>query len=329
MKIAFISPNPSENMGSYRIHVKDLCYYFNRIGIVSSINPNDIHDYNIIILQKGIKLDNKIKNTKYPNKKVGIITPSSDDINTLRSSDFIIVGSTEEKESIIKNNKNCFLFPQIENMYQKVPLKIHEKKDIITIGYHGNQNHLNHMSIGLKWALEKLSTTVKIKFTYICKNNKEWIQGKPNIHMEFKKWKINTIIKDIQQFDIGIVPSISEISSENNLNSNLELGIYSTDYKIRFKNKSNIGRSLVLFQCGIPVVADIIPSNMHMLANPDNGYAVASKEGWYYALKELCCETKRNFIAINAYNECKRLYNPLDWARRLESQIKTILFSHS
>ena len=168
MKIAFKSPQRNLNLGSYRIHIEDLCHYFNSIGIVSSINPKNILDYNIIILSKNIKLNNKSKNTKYSNKKIGVITPSSDDINTLCSADFIIVGSIEEKESLIGHNKNCFIFPQIENMYQNVVPKIHNnKKKTITIGYHGNPHHLNHMNNGLKWALEKLSETVKIKLVII------------------------------------------------------------------------------------------------------------------------------------------------------------------
>ena len=48
------------------------------------------------------------------------------------------------------------------------------------------QNHLNHMELGLKNALNKLSKEFTIKFVYICQNNKEWKQGKPNIKMEFK-----------------------------------------------------------------------------------------------------------------------------------------------
>lgn len=324
MKIAFKSPQRNLNMGSYRIHIEDLCHYFNRIGIVASINPKNVTDYNIIILSKNIKLNNKIKNIKYPNKKIGVITPCSDDINTLCSVDFIIVGSIEEKESIISHNKNCFIFPQIENMYQNVVPKIHNEKKTITIGYHGNPNHLNHMNNGLKWALEKLSKTVEIKLVIICSSDDQWKRGKPNIDVVFIKWNIKTIVNDIQQFDIGIVPSISEIYKENKLNTNLTLGLYNTDYKIRFKNKSNIGRSLVLFQCGIPVVADMIPSNMHILANPDNGYAVASKEGWYYAMQELCCEKRRNFISKNAYSECRRLYDPIEWVSKLSTQIESI-----
>jgi len=317
MKVCLIE-NGNINTGSYRIHINDLNIYFNKIGTNSVINPRNILDYDVIIYGK----NSQVKPIN--NKIIGVITPGADNYALLKNVNFIIVGSIEEKESMIKYNKNCFLFPQIENMYLNEIPKIHIKKEEIIIGYHGNQNHLNHMNCGLKDALERLSKERKIKLIFTCSNQNEWIQGKPNINIEFRKWDIRNIKNTIKEFDIGIIPNISEIEHTNKLSDNLTIGMYNTDIKIRFKNKSNIGRALVLFQMGIPVVADITPSNMHILANPDNGYAVLGENGWYNALNELCCEKNRNFVSQNAYAECKRLYNPLDWAQRLINNIKTI-----
>ena len=319
MKIAFLSNKDDIKRGSYRIHIDNLSKYLNSINIYSKINPNNIDNFDVIIYDKGC---NSIK-TK--NKLYGIITPSSDDYKLIKQADFIIVGSVEEKDSIIKHNMNCFIFPQIEKMYQGIKPKIHTKKDKLIIGYHGNSVHLNHMHNGLKNALERLSKELPIKLIWICNTDTDWIQGIPNIETEFKKWNIKTIINDIKSFDIGIVPNISESVEDNSLNTNMKLGLYNTDLKIRFKNKSNIGRSLVLFQCGIPVISDLTPSNMHILANPKNGYAVLSENGWYYALKNLCCDKHRNDIAKNAFNECNRLYNPLEWAQDLADSIKKLL----
>ena len=314
-----MAKNQNIARGSYRIHIDNLNYYFNSINIYSKINPNNIEDFDVIIYDK-----NYISIKKIKNKLCGSITPSADNYKLLREIDFIIVGSVEEKDSMIKYNKNCFLFPQIEKKFQKIEPKIHTKKNKIIIGYHGNSVHLNHMHLGLKNALGRLSKELPIKLIYISNTDKHWIQGIANIEKEFKKWNIKTIINDIKTFDIGIVPNISEAVNDNRLNTNMTLGLYNTDFKIRFKNKSNIGRSLVLFQCGIPVIADITPSNMHILADPNNGYAVLSEDGWYNALKNLCCEKHRNFIAKNAYNECKRLYDPLVWAQKLIISINNI-----
>ena len=321
MKICFIRRGV-ENLerGSYRIWINDLNNYFNKIGIESKIKPENYDNYDIHIYGKN---NFKIKNR---NKINGIINPNCDcNINKIRLFDFIIVGSLEEKESLIKYHDNIFIFPLIEKMYLNIQPKKHKKKDEIVIGYHGNQNHLNHSVIGLKEALERLNNKFKIKLVYTCSNNEEWKEGIPNIKREFIKWELDNIKNTILSFDIGIIPNISEYYNNNDLDSNIELGKYNTDIKIRFKNKSNNGRLLVYAQCGIPIVADITPSNMHILGNPDNGFAVLSSEGWYKALYKLCeSHELRNFISNSAYNEVKRLYDPYKWAKSLYDNILTV-----
>lgn len=321
MKICFYSKDENLTRGSYRIHVHDLNFYLNKIGVDSVINPKNIEEYDVIICDKGTSVN------KNPNQLQGVITPSREDGRNLKKFDFIIVGSAEEKASLVTWNKNSFIFPQIEKMYLGSPLKIHEQKEELVIGYHGNPNHLNHLSLGLKNALERLSETVSLKLL-ITKSRlaspKYWTKGRPDIKIEWVDWNLKTIKDAISQFDIGIVPNISEFALPNSLNTNIPDGVYKSDIKIRFKNKSNIGRALVLFQMGIPVVADITPSNMHLLANPNNGHAVLDEQGWYSALQDLCCPKRRQLIAQNAHEECERLYNPLKWAEILYKNILTI-----
>ena len=179
--------------------------------------------------------------------------------------------------------------------------------------------------MGLKGALEKLKKDFNISFKYTCSTNKQWITGRPNFRCVYEKWNLKNIISTIKTFDIGIVPNISEAEQDIKMNTDLTKGLYNTDYKIRFKNKSNIGRILVLAQCGIPIVADITPSNLHLLGNPDNGFACLSEAGWFDALYKLCKDHElRNFVSKNAYNEVKRLYDPLKWAEKLFKDISKI-----
>lgn len=322
MKIAFFAESLDLNIGTQRILILDLNDYFLSIGVESKINPRTPENYDIHIYAKNLT------DIKYKNKINGSIHPSSDQEEIIKKFDFIIVGSIEERESMIKFNKNIFIFPLIEKMYQNLTPKEHipidNSKNII-IGYHGNQNHLNHLNIGLKNALERLSKTFRIKFVYTCSNDKEWIQGRPNIKTEFVKWSHNNIIETLYRFDIGVIPNICEITNNKKLDENIKLGIYHTDIKIRYKNKSNIGRLLVLAQCGIPIVADMTPCNMHILGNPDNGFAVLEEDGWYNALYRLCeSHELRNKVSKNAYEEVKRLYNPQNWTQRLYDEISKI-----
>lgn len=322
MKIAFICNHIDLNLGSNRIFIYDLCYYFNQIGISSFINPPQIKNFDIIIYSKNI-----IPTKKINGKKIGMVNPTSTDIGLLKFLDFIIVGSIEEKESIISYNSKCFLFPLIERLYLNCTHKKHISQPKIIVGYHGNSNHLNHLSLGLDKVLEKINKIHPIKLLVIGKDFDNWIQGRPNIEIEFRKWDYQTAKSNIQEFDIGIVPNISDFSLSQNKDNNIILGKYDSDISLRFKNKSNIGRVLVLAQLGIPIVADITPSNMHLLANPDHGYAVLSMEGWYQAILELLDVDRRNFISNNAYQETKRLYDPLLWCRRLAKNL-SLLFSN-
>ena len=320
MSICFICASADNKIGSHRIWVNDLCHYFKEMGIKCKINIPNPQDYDIHIYSK-----NTFGKLKYPDKINGCINPPADKKHELRKYDFIIVGSIEEKDSMMKSVSNVFIYPLIEKMYMDVTPKVHTPKEQIVIGYHGNPNHLNHFHLGLKQALEKLKTKFNILLRFTCANKHEWLLGKPDIPMEFVKWNLKEITKTIQSFDIGVVTNISEFEQNKGLVTQLEKGLYNTDYIIRFKNKSNNGRILVLAQCGIPIVADITPSNLHLLGDPDNGFACLSKEGWYDALYKLCEDHElRNFVSQNAYREFHRLYEPRKWAEKLYKNILNI-----
>lgn len=320
INVAFISNNNNISLGSYRIHIRDLNKYLNDNDVHSRINPGDLSKYNIVIFQKDIPIVN------YKNKKIGMITPNSSNVELLQKLDFIIVGSIEEKQSMIKYNNNIFIFPQIENMYLNINPKIHTEQKKIIIGYHGNSLHLNSCILGINDALEKLylKRGYNIEFRIICTTLDDWITKKPKVPIKFIKWNIKTISEEIKKFDIGIIPNITEFKN-GKLNNKEKLGIYNTDIILRFKNKTNIGRLLVFIQHGIPVVSDLSPSNLHILGNPKNGFAVLNGSGWYDSLHKLCKSYQlRNDISLNAYNEYKRLYNPNEWTKDLIKNIENI-----
>ena len=85
-------------------------------------------------------------------------------------------------------------------------LKKHENKDTITIGYHGNPNHLNHLNFTCKNAINKLkkkNPNIKFRFLTILKENVGWLVGKPDIPIEFRKYNLKTIERDLLEIDIG------------------------------------------------------------------------------------------------------------------------------
>jgi hypothetical protein len=310
-KILFLPSSSSISTGSYRIWMKDLSHYLSQIKIDSKIGSNsDVPDHDIIILGKGNY--SALKSIKKQNKKVGLINPPG---NRVYNSDFIIVGSLEEKDSL-SQNKNVIVFPLVEKLFQNLPIKMHEDKEILRLCFHGHCPHLAKFEPNLKDALNDFSKEQKIELLIIHGNpHFNWDYGKPDVKIIFEPWSINTIVDNIMSCDVGLCPN-STLVKDYKLNNSTEMGLYDTDYTLRFKNKSNAGRAFVFHQLGIPVIADLTPSHFHILGNPDCGHIAMSKDGWLNALRQLSCKNHRNFIGTNAKKEFDRLYNPLHWAQK-------------
>lgn len=319
--ILFIPTSHNPSLGSNRIWVLDLSYYLTKIGVNCKIgSTNDIQNYDIIIYGKGAHVQASESKKTFPNKTIGIINPEGGKAYNV---DFIIVGSIEEQDSLSKNS-NVLFFPLIERLFQDQTLKTHEEKKTLRLCFHGHYPHLSKFEPNLKSAINEFSKNQEVELLTIHGNSRfNWDYGRPDIKIIFKKWSINTIVEDIKSCDIGLCPNTTFIK-DYSLNYSMDRGLAQTDYILRLKNKSNAGRAFVFHQLGIPVIADLTPSHMHILGNPDNGYIAMSKEGWLNALEKLCCYKNRDLISRNARKEFDRLYNPLDWARRLHNSILNI-----
>jgi hypothetical protein len=319
----FFARNQDISVGSYRIWVNDLNYYFNNLGIASHISNDleDIKNNDIIICAKS-ETDSAIRIKRlFPHKKVGIINLSSSSRNL--PIDFVIVGSIEEMDSLA-HYRNVFLFPLIEKMYQSPEdYKRHFPKEKLNIGFHGHSPHLSKFEPHLKLALEEFDKICDFELTIITSNSTfKWSLGRPDItNLTIKPWNFNTIKQDLLDIDVGLIPNATQLKIQT---KSVDLGLYDTDFALRFKNKSNAGRCFVFHQLGIPVIADFTPSNFHILANPDCGFIANTKEGWLKSLMELRDDEFRQHIANNAKQEFDRLYHPPLWANRLYKNILEI-----
>lgn len=326
MNIGFVASSLNNSVGSTRIWVSDLNDYFTECSISSVIckNNDQIRSRDILICSKSdAQLAVRLKQ-QFPEKKIGVINLSA--AAKVKNIDFVIVGSLEEKDSL-SHHENVFLFPLIEKMMQGLELKKHINKDKLVIGYHGSWTHLAKFENGLQEALEELDEILDIELRIITGNPSfNWKVGRPNIkNVVYKQWNINTICSELKDCDIGIVPNITKIVDEQMLSrTSVEHGLYDTDYMLRFKNKSNAGRSFVFHQLGIPVIADMTPSNFHILGDEACGLLAHSKNGWKKSILKLTDHKSRQRIARNAKREFDRLYNPHAWAKRLYAQIQEI-----
>lgn len=332
-----LNNNRNIDVGSARVFTYNIFHWFSELGYDVALNKwNDYLKYDVVIFGKDVelKLIQEAK-TKNPKLLCGIIHPtdySKEARKILGESDFFITGSILERDYYFQYNNNVFVFPQIERIFNKI--KKHEDHRPIIIGYHGNLNHLNNFFAQMKSALELLAKEIPIKLVAIY-NKKElgsWTKGRPNIEIEEIQWKLDTIQEELLRCDIGIVPGLVPVNKNSKRIlfgiSRLiqkETGSYKNDYLIRFKNTTNAGRAFVFHQLGIPVVSDFLPSNFHILANPNCGFLAHSKEGWLLALRNLSKSAElRQKIAQNALEEFNRLYNPVVGSRRLYRDIENL-----
>lgn len=323
LEICFVTSTTDLNVGSFRIWINDLSQYLQAEGVKVRINQlDDVVSSNLVIIlgKSDINRFEFYKN-KYPKNVIGIINPEG---NIKYDADFIIVGSVEERDSLSKNNY-VFIFPLIEKKYLAVSRKVHSHKEKIVIGMHGSYPHLTKLRPHLKIAIEELNKVTDVHLKVITNTNaSKWKYGRPKIqNIELVEWDYETFSDEILDCDIGIVPNITDIKPILK-NTSRKRGLYNTDYFFRLKNKSNSGRMFVFIQHGIPVIADFTPSNMHILANPDNGYAVFSKDGWLNAFVDLLDHDKRNDISKNALKTFQKNYNPSDWTINLIRKIQKV-----
>jgi hypothetical protein len=358
MKTLFLAADSLE-MGSTRIWVHDLHEYFGELGYHSAINDEEnLTDYDVVILAKGQHKRVLEVKTKHPRALVGNINlawiparftrhlipkpspghqPDEKEWNDVESEraieemDFLIVGSVEEGDRVLCCNENVFMFPLVERMYTRV--KVHSDHEPIVIGYHGNDLHLMEFYPHLTAALETLAKEFPIKLLAISTSGRNWQTGRPEIDdIEELAWRADSVEEQLLRCDIGLAPGLSHVSPEERLaiaemlKANYPERPSLGDYVTSFKGFSNAGRAFVFHQLGIPAVACFMPSHFHILANPDCGYLAHSTEGWLRALRALCSSArKRQEMADAARAEFNRLYNPLDWARRLYGQLEELM----
>jgi hypothetical protein len=320
-RITFLASHKDCNTGSYRIWIHDLNNYFKQLNIPSriSIDPGD--DEIAIVVKGEVHVARHIKEL-YPEKKVGLINPA---IGKYDYCDFLIVGSIEEQASL-SMNKNVFLYPLIEELYQNIEIKTHTDVDVLRFCFHGHFPHLAKFNPHVKLALEEFSKERDIELLIIHGHpDFNWQIGRPNIKIKYKQWNTGSIAQDILSTDIGLCPNITYIDANDyKRNDSINEGLYNQDYVIRFKNKSNAGRVFVFHQLGIPVVTDLTPSNLHILGNPEHGFIAADKNGWLNAFRQLSEAKRRTEISQKAKIEFDRLYDPLVWAKKLYIQLSEL-----
>lgn len=256
------------------------------------------HGYDIALFMAP---DSNIAQAKRSNPKLicGIFDPKVTrrwQREEVRSADFLVVSSIEQREFFLRYNKQIFIyymFPDIEAV-----AKSHVQKEKVIIGYHGNKQHLDAM-VDTSRALDELTQVYNIELwaIYNIKKLGRWKRNVPKrCPVKHIQWSEDALVANLKECDIGIVPSVLPVGSFGRILArplrslvrffNPE-GYNRKDYLLRFKPSNNPGRIYVYAQLHIPVVADFTPSACELIKDENSGYLVGTTTGWYCALKQL------------------------------------------
>jgi len=143
-----------------------------------------------------------------------------------------------------------------------------------------------------------------------------------------KRWKLEEVKDDIASFDVCVLPNMTNVEAYVPGHiarvTSAPHGLYETDYAFRYKNKSNAGRCFVAYQLGIPVIADLTPSNMPMLFDEECGFVASNPASFSYALNTLADHKIRNRVSAAALKRFRKLYSATEDARKFITVLESI-----
>ena len=255
-----------------------------------------------------------------PNAKVGLVDyrgkvhMKSDQINF----DFCLVNSIEKKLAFHEDFPNvpCSLLVEFPILSDNDNSKFEEpENNSIKIGYHGNIIHLNscfEIFCGLSAYAKMVNKDIEIILVYDIQSLKKWTIFDelefPNVKFVHVQWSLENLENMLSKVDLGLCPSLIP---EMKLNLFEWLGRKAflkskDDIELRFKAASNLGRALLFFQYGKPILAEPTPSMVLAVGqHGERGQLVLGRNSVSDAMRALdelgdreCSNSCREFFAM-------------------------------
>lgn len=285
----------------------------------------DYINYDVVLFM-GYDPDTEKAKQDNPSIKVGIIDPRPGFNIDFTNVDFILANGIEMRDHHSKFSKNIFnyyIYPELEHLNTK------QKNQKIVIGYHGNKIHLMASEDRIMPAIELLSNKHQVEFwlMYDVKSLGKWNYSALNKDLIIKhiQWSEDGYQKYMSQVDIGVVPSLIPIQNPFFIKKIFKSIINKfneshSDYLLRFKVTSNVGRGLVFAQLKVPVIMDMTPSALQFISDSSNGFVCYSKESWFNSLLKLSdSEHLRSSMAEKMYEEFNLNYSPKEVNRKFKN----------
>lgn len=296
-----------------------------------SINSSDFEKFDIILLT-GFEADCIFFAEKFHKirreTKIGIVDPKNISVlKYLPRVDFIVVDSLEMELEFSKFNKPILRvseFPKIQQEKSLAELKFGRK---IIIAYHGNRQHIISMYPEITSALEMLAAQYEVELRLIY--NVRSLGKVPNIFpdtitVKHIQWTPN-VYSSLADCHFGIVPNLMPIQKKSYRKISVSRFFLEKedDYILRFKMLSNPGRLLVFWQLGIPVVADITPSNIELVQHGKNSYLAYDRYSYLKAFLSLSCEDTNKACRSKLQSDYS-LFDHYEQAKRFSEELSNL-----
>lgn len=215
----------------------------------------------------------------------------------------VIVGNNFLKNYVNNFTNNVTLIPtSIDTNLYKSAVKPKEMKGRIRIGWIGSQGTFSYLENIFPVFIE-LVKKYEIELIVIGTKGPK-VNG---LKINYKDWNLDTEVKDITDFNIGIMPLTDDEWS-------------------RGKSATKL---LQYMAAGIPAVASPVGVNTEIINDGINGFLADTKESWIKKIsllienKQLCSE-----MVNNARNNVERFYSVQANAQKLIKVIKKVVLSN-
>lgn len=234
-------------------------YGFSLAGILKKMNPNIIYDFDDAVFTFRSVYFKNLKKRKIKRKIEG---KKRKWIKILRSAKYVTVGNKYLESFTSKYMKNVFIIPSVIDIKKYQPKRDNkETSNGVTIGWMGSISTSLYLTLLIN-VFRKLSIKYRNLRFYFVGAPKIKIEG---ISMKVKNWNLDSEIKDLQEFDIGIAPL-----PDNEW----------TRGKCGYKLLQYMG-------VGIPSVASPVGVNKEIVMEGVNGYLASSENEWFSKLSIL------------------------------------------
>lgn len=329
--------NSRYEAASTKIFVTDLSPKLAEYHDVTQDDWDNYEEYDVALFMESEHIPKA--RTQNPDLGIGLVDAKIEDsdIDELQMADFLIVGSIEQKNELLKYHDDIIIYRDFPE-YEYGEPRQHKHQETVTIGYHGNRKHLRDFEPIITRALEEVGQyyDIELHVIYNIEQLGRWDTGVPdNVKVRHLQWSPDVYREHLRKVDIGIkndcIPfenrfarlvmgkspadflwNINEhyIHSdflEYLLNKQDVFPVYNYrehDYLTRYKYPTNPGRFYPFAQLNIPVIADFTPSNAEMITHGESGFLASTQSSWERYLTELIENpTKRQSVGEKLQKE--------------------------